>query len=819
VHNQRALSIQRNRAALHLLRAGWAALPVCLLLWASSVQAHVTPPEPKTALVAAWPVGFEQSQDAIVPLVLIVDADGKVSDAQIEASLSPELDSAAVHAARRFVFTPATDDGVAVAAKIRVIVRFEGQPGAVTHEHHSDTPTPNVSPETTQTTARETQTSVAEVVVQGQPQARTASERTIDARMIQAAPHRTAADLLQLVPGVFITQHGGEGKAYQIFYRGFDAVHGQDLEIWAGGAPVNDVSNIHGQGYADLNFVVPEVVQSMHVSPGTYDPRQGDFAVAGSLRLDLGYADTGVHLKATLGSFGTRRYFMAYRPVGAPESNFAAFETYATDGFGPSRAVRRTSALAQTVVELGQGLRARVLGTAYTTRYDSAGVLRLSDIESGAVDRFSTYDAKQGGDADRASVVVDVNGEQQQATWSVAPYFVLHSLRLRQNFTGFLPDTENNDPSGAQGNSEQQLNRSATLGMRTSYHYHTRWFSDSDAVEAGISARTDWIEQSQRRMSVLSDEVTLREVDASVRANDIGAYLDLAIHPLHGLALHGGLRLDGLAYAIEDRGGIAGGEARSTQGAHLGKKLSASYGVTRGVQLHLSYGEGFRSPQARSLAEGQTTPFATVQSYEAGVRYQNGRLTASLAGFRSALSEDLVFQQATARNEITPGTLRQGFSADLTATPTAWLMSSSNFTFTRAEFTASDHGFVAGALLPYSPQAVLRTDLSVTPVLGQVLQREVTSRLGLATTFLGGRPLPFGEFAHNVFLVDARAAVRVRELELGIDVFNLFNADWYDGEFVYASNFTPGDTVSLVPQRHVTVGAPRTIWCTLSLLL
>ena len=104
----------------------------------------------------------------------------------------------------------------------------------------------------------QTDDAVEEVVVEGSRAPRSASETTLDRPLMEAAPHRTASDLLRLVPGLSITQHSGEGKAHQIFFRGFDAVHGQDLEIWAGGAPVNDVSNIHGQGYADLHFLMPE---------------------------------------------------------------------------------------------------------------------------------------------------------------------------------------------------------------------------------------------------------------------------------------------------------------------------------------------------------------------------------------------------------------------------------------------------------------------------------------------------------------------------------------------------------------------------------
>ena len=109
--------------------------------------------------------------------------------------------------------------------------------------------------------AHEATPPVAQVEVTGQRKVKSASTRAIGRDVLEAAPQRTGSDLLRTVPGVFLSQHSGEGKAHQIFLRGFDAVHGQDVELWVGGAPVNDVSNIHGQGYADLHFVIPEVVQ------------------------------------------------------------------------------------------------------------------------------------------------------------------------------------------------------------------------------------------------------------------------------------------------------------------------------------------------------------------------------------------------------------------------------------------------------------------------------------------------------------------------------------------------------------------------------
>jgi outer membrane receptor protein involved in Fe transport len=126
---------------------------------------------------------------------------------------------------------------------------------------------------------------------------------------------------------------------------------------------------------------------------------------------------------------------------------------------------------------------------------------------------------------------------------------------------------------------------------------------------------------------------------------------------------------------------------------------------------------------------------------------------------------------------------------------------------------------VEGDLVPYVPETVARSDVAFTPALGTFWNRPLQAHLGWGTTFLGGRPLPYGESGHDVFLVDARAALRLREVALSLDVYNLLDEKWYDGEFVYASNFDRSATPSLVPQRHVTVGAPRAFWLSLSLYL
>jgi iron complex outermembrane receptor protein len=776
---------------------------------------------------AAWPVGAESSRDRVVVVLLTVGVGGAVEDAQISEGAGEPLDTAALEAARAFRFMPASDASGPRRARIRARVRFVGTAEAAAAAASAPA----------SARAAPAATEAASVNIWGDAPPRSASTTVIEERVLRAAPHRNASELMQVVPGVFVSQHSGEGKAHQIFFRGFDAAHGQDVEIWAGGAPLNEVSNVHGQGYADLHFLIPEVVRQIQSVPGVYDPRQGDFAVAGTLRFELGYSEPGVTAKASLGSFGRRRYFMAYRPETAPPGTFAAFELESSDGFGRARAARHGSAIAQVERDVGS-ISARFMASTYAGRFGSAGVLRLADIESGSVDRFDSYDPEQGGTSSRTQLVLElreradavapgVSAELEPERWSLSPYAVFRSLRLRSNFTGFLTSPE--------GDSTQQLNEAMTLGANGSYRRRLELFSERDSLEAGVSLRSDAIRQSQHRLSSANDRVTDDEltpgIDARVRATDAAGYLDLALHPLPRLTLRGGLRADALSYLTEDEGGDARGQARSALGAQLSKRGTADVVVLPGLHALVSYGEGFRSPQARSLGDGETTPFTRVVSLEGGLRFRHEEmLSASLAFFYTRLSDDLVFDPTTARNELVPSTRRVGGALNVSFEPLPTLVASGSVTYARASFEDDLGQYRQGDLLPYVPQLVARADAAFTPTFGDVLSLgalpplgalsslgALRSHFGLAATYIARRPLPYGEFGHDALLFDARAALRLGPLETGIDLYNLFDAGRYDGEFVYASAF--GDAASLVPERHVTVGAPRSLVWTLTLFI
>lgn len=759
----------------------------------------ISPPVLETDSILPWPSGLEDPDVLSVPVQVTVEVDGSVSEVEVEHAPNDAWANAARRAAFAWRFKPAIVHGEPRAARVRALVQFR-RPQKATETGSPPAPIPLVVPVAP---LAEPEEDTVRVWVEGHAPARSASSVVREHDHLHAAPHRDGSELLLTVPGVFLTQHGGEGKAHQIFLRGFDAVHGQDLELWAAGAPVNDVSNIHGQGYSDLHFLIPEVVHEVDAQPGTYDPRQGDFAIAGTARFRLGMHDEGFTLGHAIGSFGGRRTLLAYRPEGQPVDTFAAFEAYETDGFGPSRATRRLSWIGQAIVPVGARTRIRTMASLYAGRFDAAGVVPLAWIDEGQIDRFGVWIDGQGGRSSRAQVVVDIGTQDDDSEWAIAPFFVHRSLSLRQNFTGWLDDP-------TYGDMTQQRNDATTTGATAWMRRRMKLLSDHDRLEVGAVVRADDIEQSQRRIADADGRETATLVDADVRAAHVGAYADAALHPISRVVVRGGVRLDGLSYQVDDHSNGEG--SRSSQGHATSLRGAVDLAVLSGLHALVSYGEGFRSPQARSLGDGETAPFTTSRSYEAGLRYGSGsRFQAAMAAFQTRLSRDLVFDHATGRNESVPGTTRTGAVMDLVVRPNAWLLSSASVTYSRAVFRSTEGEYQNGFFLPYVPQVVARSDTSVRPELARALGDPVMGRLGIGTTLLARRPLPYGEMGRDVMLADVGVGARWRALQLDVDVYNLLDASWLDGEFVYASA-TRGGAPSLVPQRHVTVGAPRTLW-------
>jgi iron complex outermembrane recepter protein len=640
-----------------------------------------------------------------------------------------------------------------------------------------------------------------------------ASEVVVARDVVNAAPRAGATDLLRLVPGLVASQHSGEGKAQQLFLRGFDAVHGQDVELNVAGLPVNEVSHVHALGYADLNWLIPETVREVKVTEGSGRAAQGDFAVAGTVRYELGLDEPGLTLAGGYGSFNRLRLFGGFRPQQQAET-FAAVEYVQGDGFGAQRAFGRLSFLAQGVLKLDHVNFRAVIGS-YATRFDSPGVVRDAAYESRKVGFFDAFGQSQGGAVSRHQLLLSAELPHENGRTTFELFGALIDLRLRNNFTGFL-----GNPAG------DGLQQTQTTGMFGARALHQRHLHVGPAVlllDVGLSARHDGIEQAQRgydeadgalRAPLFDGAAMLSREALEVRIsqNVASGWGELSWAPGGWRFMLGG-RVDVLKVELHDSLAFGGtGTNRSALGPHFGLKVGIERDLSSAFRLFLSYGDGFRSPQARQLGDGERAPFVNVHGGELGVRYESSTLSASLAGFTSYVANDFFFDHTVGSTSFLGPTLRGGAQAAVTARPLEGLLLSANVTGATAQLLERE------ALLPYFAPLVGRLDASwVRPfvVRGVV----VTPPLGLGATLLGPRPLPFDEFSRTVFLLDARAGVRVGPFELTVDLQNLLDSRWRDGEFVFASKWDPSSATSRLPSRQFTAGAPRTLFVSLEVHL
>ncbi|MBU8896639.1 TonB-dependent receptor [Corallococcus sp. M34] len=666
-------------------------------------------------------------------------------------------------------------------------------------------PSPQLAPaRATTPDARPTQSTV----VRATRAPRSASEVVLERDVLDAAPRTNAVDVLRVVPGLVASQHSGEGKAQQLFLRGFDALHGQDVELNVAGLPVNEVSHIHALGYADTNFIIPEAVNALDVTEGSYRAFQGDFAVAGTVRLELGAREPGVWLAGTMGQFGQRRLVATVRPGDDP-GTFAAVELGQGDGFGPQRSHGRAALLAQAITHLGEGLTARAVVGSYVTRFDSPGVVREDDYELGRSTFFAASTPRQGGTVSRHQLLLGIELPRQgTARTKLEVFGILSDLRLRNNFTGFRVDDR--------GDGLEQTNDGTTLGAKVEHRRPLRVLGHPASLELGLGTRRDSVTQTQRRYRETDGTFFEDQIDAHFTQTDVWGYAEGRLS-MGRWALRLGGRADALgaevfdALAFRDPRFYDGqGYSRSAFGVHLGAKAGLEYALSETWGLFASYGDGFRSPQARGLAEGERAPFVSVHGAELGARREGERLSVQASAFGSQVADDFFFDHTVGTTVFTGQTLRSGITAALQARPLPGVTAALSATVAHAYVTKTK------TLLPYFAPFVARADVGWERAASLW---NGTFFAGTGLTFLGPRPLPFDERSHSVFLADLLLAARRDDVGLRLDVKNLLDARWRDGEFVYSSRFDPSAPASLVPSRHFTAGAPREASLTLELHL
>ncbi|MFY0569728.1 TonB-dependent receptor [Archangium lansingense] len=657
-------------------------------------------------------------------------------------------------------------------------------------------------------------------------------------------PRNSASDLMLLAPGVMLANHGGEGHAETIFIRGFDAGEGKDVEFRLNGVPLNEVSHAHGHGYADTYFIIPELVDSLRITEGPYDPAQGDFGVAGSVEYQLGLRRRGLTASASYGSFASRRLSLVWGPPESSEANFVGLLLRQGHGFGPNRAYANAGAMAQVEFRVGEETRLRLFGASYAARFSSAGVVRETDVVDGRMpcapgadsQFFCFYDPNQGGAGQRHILSAELQSRLRRGGRFVQQGFVVvRQMRIRDNFTGFLNDVPpvGEDP---RGDNTEQYYRGTTVGLRGRYSPGLTFFGQSQPLELGYLARFDDVLTRARRLRDHGGAPYATLFDNQVRTTNLGAYASLRLAPLSWLTLRGGLRLDTFLFGVEDQnrptsdrqGERIPEESIEAYGFFASPRLTAEVRLTPRLTWLTSAGLGARSSDAAALSDAELAPYARVTAAETGLGWRLGGddrpfdLEARGAFFVTRVSQDLVFDESAGRNQPVGPSQRLGAFATARFTLEDRVDLQASAAWARATLPtpgAPQWKLWEGAVMPYIPHLLGRLDASVRgelPVSGV----PVGWNLALGHSAIGPKPLPLDRYSEPIFLFDVAARARWKWMELGLSVENLFDARWREAEFNYVSNFRgPDAPASLLATRHFAAGSPRTFRGTFTLYL
>lgn len=628
----------------------------------------------------------------------------------------------------------------------------------------------------------------------------TASGRRIGSDQIQTAPKRSAEDLLRMVPGLLIVQHGNQGKGYQFYVRGFDAVHGSDIEFELGDVPINEPSNVHAHGYLDLAWIIPETVKQIDAHKGAFRLEQGNFATAASIRYELAVPEKlrGTRMSYEVGTTNRHRVAFVHAPRGRAQETFLAGEVMTDAGYGANRKADRLSAMAQLRLWQRDGFAVDALATAYQGRFGLPGTVRLDDVKTGRENFYGSYVTGQGGVSQRSIASLRLSGAKDDHRVSLTLWGQARRLRLDENYTGWLVDP-------VHGDRHAQHQDNAAIGVALDYE---RQLSDRAALRVVGSWRGDAIDQRQDEL-LANGHPWSSSRDLGILQQSFGIAPGLRLTPRRGWLLDGGLRFDAFDAHVHDRLAPAGTPRASGTLVQLSPRLATRVTILPRWQAFAAYGRGFRTPEARAFTLPTTAPenvdlsayaggkprMTTTENVELGSRVQPSELfDVGASAFGIWIARESIFDHVSGFNVELNSTRRLGLEADVQIHPTRWLDLGIDLTAVQARFVDSK------APIPGAPPLFVQIQGALNHPKG--------FRAGLRWFVLGPRPLTHGAKAGATTVMDVSVGYRIKWMQLDVSIDNVYATKWREGEYNFASWWDRSQRASQVPAIQFVAGPP-----------
>ncbi len=613
-------------------------------------------------------------------------------------------------------------------------------------------------------------------------------------------PYSSSQDLLRVLPGLVIAQHGGGGKAEQIFLRGFDTDHGTDVALSVDGTPVNLVSHAHGQGYADLHFLPPEVVETVDLRRGPLDIRDGNLATAGAVSFVTRDRAPG-WFEVRGGSFGAWKLHAGV-PVGGEAGRWGGYlagSRQVTSGpFLADQEFQRLNLFAKATGPIAHGTELVVTGSLYDATWFASGQVPDRAVRNGTISRFGAIDSTEGGMTRRLELSGAVRGASRGTNYQGRTYLVRSEFDLHSNFTFALRDPEHGD--GIQQVDDRWVaGFSAEVGA-----FGVGGLPGRQA--AGVTGRAD---QVNILLAAQRERVRLGDLTASrVQERHGGVWVrqEWAAGPA---VLVAGVRGDLFHFGVTDRlvGASFYGEERPRADgrrvvARISPRASAELPLGRGTTLSAGAGFGFHTNDARDVVLAgigeETVPRAL--GMELGVRHTWNSGSVAITSWRTDLSSELVFVGDEGIVEPSGRTRRLGVEVEGRTQVLGWLWAEAEVTLTRARLRDEPAG---ADRVPLAPRR--------TGVLGLMARGGGPWEAGVRVRHLSDRPADEAGAitALGHLLTEASAAWSNRCLRAVLSVENLFNVEWNESQFATTSRL-PGEPAP-VTELHYTPGAPRAV--------
>lgn len=610
---------------------------------------------------------------------------------------------------------------------------------------------------------------------------------------VKMNPVQNSQELLRIVPGLFIAQHAGGGKAEQIFLRGFDIDHGTDVNLSVDEIlPVNMVSHAHGQGYSDLHFVIPEVIQNVEFEKGSYNAAKGNFATAGSVNFTLKDHIHQNNIGFEKGMFNYNRAFAMIKLFQSSNFfNYIAGEYITSDGYFKSKQdFNKVNLLGRFKYKLSDVSELKFTATYFKSRWLASGQIPQREVDAGRLDRYGAIDDTEGGITGRTNFLLQYSFfNKVNRNLKCRAFYSDYNFELYSNFTFFLNDF-------IHGDQIKQKEKRKIYGLEISYENrkHNWWYQ---AALGSKSNHVDDIELSHTFMrSATIEQKALGDSKETQYYSYIKAFLEK-----NKWLLQTGIRLD--VFQLNYLNKLDPNQSVTIKTKPiLNPKLNLNYNVNKNIQIYNKNGMGFHSNDIRLLVQNSDKDIITQSiNSDLGVQWKPINNTYFHAAYWFILMEDeLVYVGDEAIVESVGKTRRHGIEFGFRTELGKYVdvFSDVSYTLARSIEVENDANFLA-----------LASKWTSTGGINFQHWRRLSA--GIKYRFLGDRPAneDYSIVAKGYTVVDAHLNYKFKNITFSAIIDNVLNTNWNEAQFATLSKLR--SEVVPVEEIHFTPGTPLNI--------